>query len=240
MRTIWTLTKRELHSYFDSLIAYVMIIIFLGFSGFFTWIYGSDIFLVGQASLRTFFAIAYWTLFFFIPALTMKSIAEEKRSGTIELLLTKPVSDWQLILGKFGGNFIIIAVALILTVPYIVSVASIGNLDLGATLMGYLGLLLMSASYIGVGIFASSINNNQIVSFLTALLVGLFFHIIFGVLATGVGGTFGNLFNYLDLNTHFESISRGVLDTKDLIYFLSIMFVGLYLSVISLAKRNLN
>lgn len=240
MRTIWTLTKRELHSYFDSLIAYVMIIIFLGFSGFFTWIYGSDIFLVGQASLRTFFAIAYWTLFFFIPALTMKSIAEEKRSGTIELLLTKPVSDWQLILGKFGGNFIIIAVALILTVPYIVSVASIGNLDLGATLMGYLGLLLMSASYIGVGIFASSINNNQIVSFLTALLVGLFFHIIFGVLATGVGGAFGNLFNYLDLNTHFESISRGVLDTKDLIYFLSIMFVGLYLSVISLAKRNLN
>jgi ABC-2 type transport system permease protein len=240
MKTIWTLTKRELYSYFDSLIAYVMIIIFLGFSGFFTWIYGSDIFLVGQASLRTFFAIAYWTLFFFIPALTMKSIAEEKRSGTLELLLTKPVSDWQLIWGKFFGNFIIIAIALFLTIPYIISIASIGNLDLGATIMGYLGLLLMSASYIGIGIFASSISSNQIVSFLSALMVGLFFHIIFGVLATSMGGTLGSLFNYLDLNTHFESISRGVLDTKDLVYFLSIMFVGLYLSVISLAKRNLN
>ena len=240
MRTIWIITKRELHSYFDSLIAYVMIVLFLGFSGFFTWIYGSDIFLVGQASLRTFFSIAYWTLFFFIPALTMKSIAEEKRSGTLELLLTKPVSEWQLIWGKFFGSLLVIAIALALTIPYIITLSSIGNFDLGASLMGYLGLLLMSAAYIGIGIFTSSISTNQIVAFLSALFVGLFFHIIFGVLANNMSGSIGGIFSFLDLNTHFESIARGVLDTKDIIYFVSIMFVGLYLSAISLAKRNLN
>ncbi len=238
MRIIWILTKRELSSYFDSLIAYVMIILFLGFSGFFTWIYGSDIFLVGQASLRTFFGIAYWTLFFFIPALTMKLIAEEKRSGTLELLLTKPVSDWQLILGKFFGSFFVILMALLLTLPYLITISNIGNMDVGASLMGYLGLLLMSAAYIGIGIFTSSVSTNQIVAFLSALFMGLFFHIIFGVLANNMGGGLSIVFNYLDLNTHFESIARGVIDTKDIIFFLSITFLGLSMSDISLAKRN--
>ncbi len=240
MRTIWILTKKELRGYFDSLIAYVMIVLFLGFSGFFTWLYGSDIFLIGQASLRTFFGIAYWTLFFFIPALTMRSLSEEKRSGAIELLLTKPISDWQLIWGKFLANFLIIVIALALTFPYVITLANIGNLDGGAVFLGYLGLLLMSAAYTGIGIFTSSISQNQIVAFLFALFIGLFFHVIFGVLASASTGWIGSLFNYLDLSVHFESISRGVLDTKDVIYFLSIMFTGLYLSVISLAKRNLN
>ncbi len=240
MRTIWILTKKELRGYFDSLIAYVMIILFLGFSGFFTWLYGSDIFFLGQASLRTFFGIAYWTLFFFIPALTMRSLSEEKRSGAIELLLTKPISDWQLIWGKFLANFLIIVIALALTFPYVITLANIGNLDGGAVFLGYAGLLLMSAAYIGIGIFTSSISQNQIVAFLFALFIGLFFHVIFGVLASASTGWLGGLFNYLDLSVHFESISRGVLDTKDVIYFLSIMFTGLYLSVISLAKRNLN
>jgi ABC-2 type transport system permease protein len=240
MKTILAITKKEIRNYFDSLIAYVMIILFLGFTGFFTWIYGSDIFLQGQTSLRTFFGFSYWTLFFFIPALTMKSIAEEKRSGTIELLLTKSVTDWQLVLGKFWSNFFIIFVALFLTFPYVITLSNIGNLDGGAVFTAYLGLLLMSAAYIGIGIFASSISNNQIVAFLVALFTGLFFHIIFGVLAQGMGGIFGNLFYYLDLNTHYESISRGVLDSKDLIYFLSLTFVGLYLAVFSLTKRSIN
>ena len=238
MKTIWTITKKELRSYFDSLIAYVMIVLFLGFSGFFTWLYGADIFLIGQASLRTFFAIAYWTLFFFIPALTMKSIAEESRAGTLELLLTKPVTEWQLVLGKFLANFIIIFIALFLTFPYVITLSKIGNLDQGAVILGYFGLLLMSAAYIGIGIFASSISQNQIVAFLIALFAGLFFHIIFGVLARSMTGILGSLFSYLDLNTHFESVSRGVLDSKDLIYFLSIAFTGLYLSVIKLEARR--
>ncbi len=240
MKTIFAITKKEIQNYFDSLIAYVMIILFLGFTGFFTWLYGSDIFLQGQASLRTFFGFSYWTLFFFIPALTMKSIAEEKRSGTIELLLTKSVTDWQLVMGKFWANFFIIFVALFLTFPYVISLSNIGNLDGGAVFTAYLGLLLMSAAYIGIGIFASSVSNNQIVAFLLALFTGLFFHIIFGVLAQGMGGFAGNLFYYLDLSTHFESISRGVLDSKDLIYFFSLTFMGLYLAVFSLAKRSIN
>ncbi len=240
MKKVLSIARKELKTYFDSLIAYVMIVLFLGFSGFFTWLYGSDIFLVGQASLRTFFAIAYWTLFFFIPALTMKSIAEENRSGTLELILTKPVSEWEFVGGKFLANFIIIFVALALTFPYVITLANIGNLDQGAVILGYIGLLLMSSSYIGIGIFASSISNNQIVAFLTALFIGLFFHIIFGVLAQNATGITGSLFSYLDLSTHFESIARGVLDTKDLIYFLSLTYLGLYLSVSMLVKRNLN
>ena len=155
----------------------------------------------------------------------MKSLAEEKRSGTLELLLTKPVSEWQLIWGKFLGSLLVIGIALALTIPYIITLSSIGNFDLGANLMGYLGLLLMSAAYIGIGIFTSSISTNQIVAFLSALFVGLFFHIIFGVLANNMSGSLGGIFSFLDLNTHFESIARGVLDTKDIIYFASIMFV---------------
>ena len=239
MKQAWIISKRELKSFFDSLMAYIMIVVFLGFSGFFTWLYGADVFFVNQASLQTFFGIAYWTLFFFIPALTMRQIAEEKRSGTIELLLTKPLSDWQLVLGKFLSTLILIGIALLLTLPYYFTVWSLGPVDHGAVWTGYLGLVLMSGAYISIGIYASSITSNQIISFLMALLIGIFFHIIFGVLANSLPGLTGQIFDYLDLNTHFESISRGVIDTKDLIYFLSIIFLGLFLSEAALAKRNL-
>lgn len=234
------ITKRELQSFFDSLIAYILLIAFLGFSGFFTWLYGRDIFLVGQANLRAFFGIAYWSLFFFIPALTMRLLAEENKTGTIESLLTKAVTDREVILGKFLATFLLICVALLLTLPYVITVSSIGNLDNGGTLTGYLGLLLMSAAYISIGLFASSLTSNQIVAFLSALFIGLFFHIIFDVLADNSTGFLGELFHNLSLSVHFESISRGVLDTTDLIYFLSIVFVGLFLTEVSLARRNTN
>ncbi len=240
MKSVWIIAKKELQTFFDSLIAYIMLIAFLGFSGFFTWLYGQDIFLIGQTSLRGFFSIAYWTLFFFIPALTMRLIAEEKKSGTIELLLTKAVSDRQVVLGKFLATLILIALALLFTFPYVFTLANIGNLDLGATLCGYLGLLLMSMTYIGIGLYASSITNNQIVAFLLALFVGLFFHIIFDVLSSNFRGVIGEIFVYLSVSTHFESISRGVLDSKDLIYFLSIAAIGVFLAELSLAKRNLS
>ncbi len=140
MNTIWILTKREFRSFFDSLIAYIMLVLFLGISGFFTWLFGSDVFLVGQASLRAFFSIGYWTLFFFIPALTMRLLAEEIRSGTIELLLTRAITDRQVIVGKFLSTFLLIAVALVFTLPYVITIGSIGNLDFGAVICGYLGL----------------------------------------------------------------------------------------------------
>jgi ABC-2 type transport system permease protein len=240
MKQILIITKREVQSFFDSLIAYIMLVLFLGFSGFFTWLYGADIFLVGQASLQSFFGIAYWTLFFFIPALTMRLLAEEKKTGTIELLLTKAVTDWQVVLGKFMATFSLIAIALLFTLPYVITIANIGNLDNGSVLCGYIGLLLMSSAYISIGLFASSITSNQIVAFLGALFIGLFFHIIFEVLSNNFTGMMGELFNTLSLSVHFESIARGVIDTKDIIYFASIVFIGLFLSEVSLSKRNVS
>lgn len=239
MHRILVITKRELQSFFDSLIAYIMLILFLGFSGFFTWLYGSDIFLVGQASLEGFFNIAFWTLFFFIPALTMRLLAEEKKTGTIEMLLTKAVTDREVVIGKFLSTFLLIAVALMFTLPYPITIANIGNLDIGQVVCGYLGLLLMSGAYISIGLYTSSITNNQIVAFLLALFIGLFFHLIFGVLADNFTGLAGQVLNTLSLSNHFESISRGVMDTRDLIYFLSIIFIGLFLSELSLTKRNI-
>jgi len=218
--------------------AYIMIIAFLGFSGFFTWLFGSDVFFVKQASLQSFFGIAYWTLFFFIPALTMRQFAEENRAGTIELLLTKPVSDWQVVLGKFLSTLILVLIALALTLPYYITVANLGPVDHGAVLTGYLGLILMSAAYISIGIFTSSVSNNQIVSFLLALFIGIFFQIIFSLLSSNFGGFIGQTLKFLSVSAHFDSVSRGVIDSKDLVYFASIIFLGLILTEANLAKKR--
>ncbi|MDZ7744120.1 MAG: ABC transporter permease subunit [Bacteroidota bacterium] len=240
MKQIWIVAKRELRSFFDSLMAYIMLISFLGFSGFFTWLYGQgDVFFIKQASLSAFFGIAYWTLFFFIPALTMRLFAEENRSGTIELLLTKPLNDWQVVWGKFLATLLLIMVALLLTIPYYITVASLGPVDHGAVWSGYLGLILMSAAYISIGIFTSAITTNQIVSYLMALFIGIFFQILFGMLSGAFSGLLSQVLDYLSLATHFESISRGVIDSKDLIYFLSIVFFGLILTEATLEKRKL-
>jgi len=239
MKGIWIIAKKELLSFFDSLVAYVLLVVFLGMSGFFTWIYGSDIFLRGQVTLAPFFGVAYWTLFFFIPAITMRMLAEENRTGTIELLQTKPVSDRQIVFGKSLACLILILIALVFTLPYYITLTRLGNVDHGAVLCGYLGLILMSSVYISIGMFASSITNNQIVSFLVSLLIGVLFLIIFDVLSSGSSGTIADVLHYLSMNTHFDSISRGVIDTKDVLYFLLLSFAGLVFAEIVLAKRNI-
>jgi ABC-2 type transport system permease protein len=240
MKKIWIIAKRELRSFFDSLMGYILIVLFLGFCGFFTWIFGNDIFMVNQASLQAFFSIAFWVLFFFIPAVTMGLLADERKSGTIELLVTKPVSDWQIIAGKFLAALLLILISLLFTIPYYISVASIGKIDHGAVWMGYLGLLLMSASYISIGLFASSITNNQIVAFLLALFIGIFFHLIFGLVGGSSTGWLGGILRYLSLSTHYESMARGVIDSKDVFYFLSIIFAGLVGTELTISKRNLS
>jgi ABC-2 type transport system permease protein len=239
MHSIWIIAKREFNSFFDSLVSYIFIVVFLGISGFFTWLFGSDIFFIGQATLQPFFSIAYFTLFFFIPALTMRTLAEEKRIGTIELLLTKAVSDWEVVLGKFLSCIILILVALALTLPYYITVWALGPVDHGAVWCGYLGMILMSMTYTAIGLFASSITNNQIVAFLLALFVGVFFLIIFDVLSGSFTGTIGQIFSFLSMSSHIDSISRGVLDSRDLLYFFSITFLGLMLAETSLSKRNI-
>lgn len=238
MNPLLVIARKELGSFFDSLIAYILIIAFLGFSGFFTWMYGADIFFRKQADLQVFFSVAYWTLFIFIPALTMRQLAEEKKTGTIELLLTKAVTVRQIILGKFAACLALVLIALFFTLPYYYTVSKIGNIDHAATILGYVGLILMSGAYISIGLLASSITNNQIVAFLLALLIGLFFHVLVDVVATGASGAMGELFNTLSMRRHFDSIQRGVVDSKDLIYFGSLMFIGLMLSEVVISNRK--
>lgn len=238
MDRIWIITKRELASFFDSLTAYVMLVVFLGLSGFFTWLSVNNIFVQGQARLDVFFGISFWTLFFFIPAITMKSIAEENKTGTIELLSTKAITDWDIVVGKFLACWILILVALLCTLPYYITVSKLGNADHGGIIGGYFGLALISAAYVSIGIFTSSITNNQIVAFLLALFIGIFFHLIFDLISSGLKGTLGSVFEFLSARSHFDSLSRGVIDSRDLLYFISIILGGLVLATTMISRRN--
>lgn len=238
MDKILVLAKKELASYFDSLIAYVMIILFLGFSGFFTWLDTSNVFVQGQASLQVFFGVSYWTLFFFTAAITMRTLAEETKSGTIELLMTKSITDWQIVVGKFIASVALIGLALACTVPFYLTVSKLGSVDHGAIIGGYFGLLLLSSAYVSLGIFISSLTNNQIVAFLITLAIGICFHWIFGKVASSSTGFIAGIFNYLDAQNHFQSLARGVVDSRDIIYFASFIFTGLFLSQTVLSKRN--
>jgi len=238
MDRIWIITKRELAAFFDSLTAYVMLVVFLGLSGFFTWLSVNNIFVQGQARLEVFFGISFWTLFFFIPAITMKSIAEENKTGTIELLSTKAITDWDIVVGKFLSCWILILVALLCTLPYYITVSKLGNVDHGGIIGGYFGLALISAAYVSIGIFTSSITNNQIVAFLLALFIGIFFHLLFDLISSGLKGALGSVFEFLSARSHFDSLSRGVIDSRDLLYFISIILGGLVLSATMISRRN--
>jgi ABC-2 type transport system permease protein len=238
VRESWIIAKKELNSFFDSLVAYILLIAFLGFSGFFTWLWGSDIFYHKQASLDVFFSVALWSLFFFIPAITMRQFAEEKKTGTIEFLLTKKISDRQLVMGKYLACLMLVMIALAFTIPYYISVARLGNIDHGSTITGYLGLILMSSAFIAIGLLASSLTNNQIVAFLIALLFGVVFQFILGTLGAGQSGFIGGLLTDLSVPRHFESMSRGVIDSKDVIYFLSLTVLGLMLTQLMITKRK--
>ncbi len=239
MNKIWIIAKKELGSFFDSLIAYVILILFLGGCGFFTWLYPmANVFLRGEADLSVFFEVAYIAIFILVPALTMRMVAEENRVGTIELLMTKAVSDWEIIIGKFTACLLLVVISLAFTIPYYVSVSMLGPVDHGAVIGGYLGLILIASAYIGIGLLASSITNSQIVAFLFAAIISLLFTFIFSSLAASFTGFFGNLFSFLSLNTHYASLSRGVIDSTAVIYFLSIMYTGLLLSKTMLSKRN--
>ncbi len=238
MRESWIIARKELSSFFDSLVAYILLIAFLGFSGFFTWLWGSDVFYHKQASLSTFFNVALWSLFFFIPAITMRQFAEEKKSGTIELLLTKRLTDRQLVIGKYLACLLLVAIALAFTFPYYVSIARLGNIDHGSTITGYLGLLLMSSAYVSIGLLASSLTSNQIVAFLLALLAGVVFQFILGSVGSGQTGWVGSLLTDLSIPHHYDSMSRGVIDTKDVLYFLALTFLGLMLTEVVISKRK--
>ncbi len=238
MKAILILTRRELQSLFESLTAYILLVMFLGLGGFFTWLFGSTVFFLNQASLHVFFSVSFWTLFFFIPALTMRSLAEEQRVGTLELLSTKAISDLQIVLGKFLACLTLVSIALLCTLPYYFTVMALGNVDHGAVLGGYLGLFLLSATYTSLGVFASSLTNNQVVAFLLSLFLGSLFHVLFDFMGNSLQGGIGGLFRFLSIQTHFSAISRGVVDSRDLLYFVSLTVLFLFRARVMLNRRK--
>jgi ABC-2 type transport system permease protein len=226
--------KKELRSYFDSPVAYIVITIFLLIAG---WFFFSDLFLVNQASLRNLFGIIPFIFMFFIPAVTMRLISEEKKSGTMEILLTLPVKDYQIILGKFLAGMILIAVAVILTLVYTLTLSGLGDLDFGLVVAGYLGLLFLGASYLSIGIFTSSLTQNQIVAFITSFLI-IFVLFMLDKVLVFVPTFLASFFEYLSVDYHFSNLSRGVIDSRDVLYFLSLIFLFLFFSVRALSNRK--
>jgi len=223
MNNVLALTKKELKSYFNSPTAYIILILFLIITG---WFFSSGLFIESEASLRSIMGIIPFTFLFFIPAITMKLLSEEKKSGTLELLVTMPLSDIEIIVGKFLAAFILINIAISATVTYAFTIIS-----------GYIGLSLMSASYVAIGVFTSSITNNQIVSFIVSFTV-LFVLFLFGKIIIFLPSFLAGIFEYLSSDYHFNNISRGVIDSRDLVYYFSIIFLSLWGASQSLEKRK--
>ncbi|HEX7401258.1 MAG TPA: ABC transporter permease subunit [candidate division Zixibacteria bacterium] len=226
--------KKELSSYFDSPVAYIVITIFLLISG---WFFFSDLFLVNQASLRNLFGIIPFIFMFFIPAVTMRLISEEKKSGTLEILLTLPVEEYQIVLGKFLAGMMLISVAVILTLVYAFTLAGLGNLDFGSMVAGYLGLLFLGATYLSIGVFTSSLTQNQVVAFITSFLI-IFVLFMLDKVLIFVPTFLASSLEYLSVDYHFSNLARGVIDSRDILYFLSMIFFFLFLSVRTLSNRK--
>ncbi|HLE34118.1 MAG TPA: ABC transporter permease subunit [Bacteroidota bacterium] len=234
LKNIVPIYIKELRSYFNSAVAYVVIVVFLALLG---WFYASNIFLANAASMREMFETARWIFLFVIPAITMRLLAEERKSGTIELLTTKPVHDAEIILGKFFAAWSLMGIALLPSLVYYVTISSLGTIDNGPVIGGYLGLLLMAGVFVSLGLFASSVTDNQIVAFLLGIFLILVFFIVDKVLIF-MPEALASLLEYLSTDSHFLSMARGVIDTRDLIYFASILGFTLYCSVVSLERRK--
>jgi len=230
---------REIKTFFGSPIGYLVIGLFLLLNGLFLWVFEGDFNILnsGYADLNPFFTLAPWILIFLIPAVTMRSFADEKKLGTIELLLTKPLSSWQIVNGKFLGSFILIIFALMPTLVYVFVISNYGNpagnLDVGSTIGSYFGLLFLVSAYTAIGIFTSTLSENQIVAFLLAVFVCFIFYFGFEGIA-GFSGSWADVVAALGMDYHFKSISRGVLDTRDVIYFVSISLFFLAATVYQL------
>jgi ABC-2 type transport system permease protein len=234
-----SIVLREIKSFFGSPIGYLVIALFLIGNGLFLWVFEGEynILNTGFADLTPFFTLAPWILIFLIPAVTMRSFSDEKKQGTLELLLTKPISLWEIVNGKFLGAFLLIIMAIIPTFIYVEVIWNLGspegNLDLGNTLGSYFGLLFLIAAYSAIGIFTSSISENQIVSFIIAVFLSFFFYFGFQGLAT-ILPSFSSFISYFGMQDHYKSMSRGVIDTRDVIYFISIAVLFLSFTVFNL------
>ena len=238
MRQFLSITKRELISYFATPVAYVFITIFLLLSGLFTFYLG-NFFEIGQASLGSFFEWHPWLYLFLVPAITMRLWSEEKNSGTIELLTTLPVSTLNIVLGKFMAAWLFTLLALILTFPMWITVNYLGNPDNGVIMASYIGSLLMSGGYLSIGIFISSLTKNQVIAFIVSVTVCFLFTvsglpIVLDFFTNWAGEAITDVIASFSFLANYSDISRGIIDLRTLVYFLSLIFLFLYLNVITL------
>lgn len=221
---IKTIAKRELTGYFASPVAYVFIVIFLVLVGFFTFMVGWGFFERGEASLASFFLWHPWLYLFLVPAVGMRLWSEERRLGTIELLLTMPITSWQAILGKFLASWLFLALALFLTFPVVITVRFLGSPDMGAVFCGYIGSLLLAGGYLAISCMTSAITRNQVVSFILSVVICLFlilagFPPVTQMLERWASPWLVETVASFSVMTHFEAIQRGVLDSRDIMFF---------------------
>ena len=226
--------RRELHSYFNSAIAYVVIVVFLAIIG---WFHTSNLFLANIATMRLVFEMIPAVFLFVIPAITMRLLSEEKKAGTIELLTTKPLHDYEIVLGKFLAAWALIGIALLLTLVYYATIALLGKVDNGPVIGGYLGLMLMAGVYVAIGLFASSLTENQVVAFIIGFVLVFILFMLDKVLIY-MPESLAGIIEFLGIDYHFSNIARGVIDSRDVIYFLSLLGFMLYLTVVSLGRRK--
>ena len=239
-----SILKKEINSFFASPIGYLVIAVFLLLNGLFLWLFKGDFNILdnGFADLSSFFLLSPWIFIFLIPAITMRSFSDEKKQGTLELLLTKPISRLQIVLGKYFGAFILVIIAMIPTLLYVYAISKLGNpegnLDMGSIMGSYFGLLFLAASYIAIGVFASTLSDNQIVAFIIAVFLCFIFYFGFeGISSYKLLGDFFYL-ERLGMDFHFKSMERGVLDTRDLLYFLSITLFFIVLTKLNIKRQS--
>ncbi len=239
------LFRKEFNGFLNSLIGYIVIVVFLLVTGLFLWVFPVPMNIPdnGFATLDGLFMIAPFVFLFLIPAITMRSFADEKKSGTLELLMTQPLSDFQIIFAKYLAGFVLVIFSLLPTLIYYFSVYRLGlipgNLDTGGMWGSYIGLLFLGSAFVAIGIFSSSVTDNQIVSFILAVVLCAFFFMGFDLIYTFIlSGKTGLFIQSLGINAHYASMSRGVIDTRDVIYFLSLDAVFILLTKLSLESRK--
>ncbi len=237
--------KKEFFGFFSSLTAYVVIIVFLLINSLFIWVLPGNLNILdyGYSDLEGLFKIAPFAFMFLIPAVTMRFFSEEHRNGTIELLLTKPISDLQIILAKYFAALVLVIFSILPTLIYFYSVYQLGfpkgNMDLGAFWGSFTGLLFLGATFVSIGIFSSVITNNQILSFIIAVALSAFSYLGFDyILSANSSGSISIFLQNLGISAHYLSISRGVIDSRDMIYFLSFIFLFIYLTKTILSNRK--
>lgn len=237
LQVTWTLFKKELMSYFNSPIAYVIIAVFLVIGN---WLFFKTFFVYQQASMRNYFSFLPWIFLFLAPAVTMRLWAEEKKTGTVEFLLTLPVTDWQVVLAKFFSALIFVFITLTMTITIPITIAFLGNLDFGVIVGSYLGALFLGGSYLALGLFISSMTKNQIIAFVLSL-VACFVAFMIGsdLVLISAPSVVAPILKFLGLGSHFYNIARGVIDTKDIIYYLTFIFLFLWLNVRVIEKRGI-